>query len=52
MEIEFKENVWSVQSKAAQVGAFCFDMSFILYWKKNIFLINVRSGSQNNVCQV
>ena len=31
MEIEFEEN--SVQNKAAQVGAFCFDMSFFLYEK-------------------
>ena len=31
MEIEFEENVWSVQNKAAQVGAFCFDKSFFLY---------------------
>ena len=37
--------MWSVQNKAAQVGAFCFDMSFFFVQKKCIFLINARLGS-------
>ena len=43
MEIEFEENVWSVQNKAAQVGAFCFDMSFFLYEKIYLLLTSDRA---------
>ena len=42
--VQYLQAIWSVQNKAAQIGAFCFDMSFFLC-KKCIFLINARLGS-------